>query len=57
MWNGIYFTDVHFLLSRLPNPTAQGNGMGCPAGSQTLDQSTARTPALPQASQLSESKA
>lgn len=26
MWNETYATDVHFLLSRLPNPTARGDG-------------------------------
>lgn len=25
MWNDTYATDVHFLLSRLPNPTARGD--------------------------------
>ena len=26
MWNGIYATDVHCLLARLPNPTTRGDG-------------------------------
>lgn len=26
MWNGIYATDVHFLLARLPNPITRGHG-------------------------------